>query len=139
MPAGCRRLCSAAPLPTGGVADVVPAAYPGRHAPKLRTAAMGGVAILDEYFDTVRTLDGSSALDGHEVTVWKDHVNDVDVLVRRLVGTEVLVLIRERTTVTADLLERFPDLRLISQGSAFPHIDVEACTRLGILVSSDLY
>jgi D-3-phosphoglycerate dehydrogenase len=97
------------------------------------------VSILDDYFDTVRTLDCFSVLDGHEVTVWNDHVDDVDVLVRRLAGTEVLVLIRERTTITADLLERLPDLRLISQRSVFPHIDVEACTRMGILVSSDLH
>ena len=97
------------------------------------------VSILDDYFDTVRSLDCFSALDGHEVTVWNDHVDDVDVLARRLASTEVLVLIRERTTITADLLERLPDLRLISQRSVFPHIDVEACTRLGIVVSSDLH
>jgi len=97
------------------------------------------VSILDDYFDTVRTLECFSALDGHQVTVWNDHVDDVDVLARRLAGTEVLVLIRERTTITADLLERLPDLRLISQRSVFPHIDVEACTRLGIVVSSDLH
>ena len=97
------------------------------------------VSILDDYFDTVRTLGCFSTLDGHEVTVWNDHVDDVDVLARRLAGTEVLVLIRERTTITAELLERLPDLRLISQRSVFPHIDVEACTRLGVVVSSDLH
>lgn len=63
----------------------------------------------------------------------------MDVLVRRLAGTEVLVLIRERTTIPADLLERLPDLQLISQRSVFPHIDVEACTWLGIEVSSNLH
>jgi len=97
------------------------------------------VSILDDYFDTVRTLGCFSTLDGHEVTVWNDHVDDVDVLARRLAGAEVLVLIRERTTITAELLERLPDLRLISQRSVFPHIDVEACTRLGVVVSSDLH
>jgi D-3-phosphoglycerate dehydrogenase len=97
------------------------------------------VSILDDYFDTVRTLDCFATLDGHEVTVWNDHVDDVDELARRLVATEVLVLIRERTTITAELLERLPALRLISQRSVFPHIDVEACTRLGIVVSSDLH
>lgn len=97
------------------------------------------VSILDDYFDTVRTLDCFSVLDLHEVIVWNDHVEDVDMLARRLAGTEVLVLIRERTAITADLLERLPDLRLISQRSVFPHIDVEACTRLGIVVSSELH
>ena len=97
------------------------------------------VAILDDYFDTLRTLDCFAALDVHEVTVWNDHVQDVDALGHALSGTEALVLIRERTTIGAELLERLPDLRLISQRSVYPHIDVEACTRLGIVVSSDLH
>ena len=97
------------------------------------------VSILDDYFDTVRTLDCFAALDGHDVTVWTDHVDDVDTLAERLADTEVLVLIRERTTITADLLDRLSNLVLISQRSVFPHIDIEACTRLGIVVSSDLH
>jgi len=97
------------------------------------------VSILDDYFDTLRTLECFRILDGHDVTVWNDHVQDVDALSERLADTEALVLIRERTTVDAALLERLPHLRLISQRSVFPHIDVEACTRLGIVVSSDLH
>ncbi len=97
------------------------------------------VSILDDYIDTLRTLDCFAALDGHEVTIWNDHVEDLDVLAERLHDCEALVLIRERTRVRADLLERLPHLRLISQRSAYPHIDVEACTRLGIVVSSDLH
>jgi len=97
------------------------------------------VSILDDYFDTLRTLDCFDRLDGHDVTVWNDHVQDVDALAERLAGTEALVLIRERTTVDAALLERLPELRLISQRSVYPHIDVDACTRLGIVVSSDLH
>jgi D-3-phosphoglycerate dehydrogenase len=97
------------------------------------------VSILDDYFDTLRTLDCFGRLAGHDVTVWNDHVQDVDTLAERLAGTEALVLIRERTTVDAALLERLPELRLISQRSVYPHIDVDACTRLGIVVSSDLH
>ena len=97
------------------------------------------VAILDDYFDTLRTLDCFARLDGHDVTVWTDHVQDVDLLAERLDGTEALVLIRERTVIDAALLDRLPDLRLISQRSVYPHIDVEVCTRLGIVVSSDLH
>ena len=63
----------------------------------------------------------------------------VDVLATRLARTEALVLFRERTRVQAPLLERLPKLRLISQRSVYPHIDVAACTRLGIVVSSDLH
>src|SRR5690348_3512586 len=72
------------------------------------------VAILDDYLDTVRTLPCFEKLDGHDVTVWTDHVQDVDALAERLAGTEALVLIRERTRIGADLLDRLPALRLIS-------------------------
>src|SRR5512141_89310 len=95
------------------------------------------VAILDDYFDTLRTLDCFQKLNGHEVTVWKDHVQDVDTLASRLKDTEVLVLIRERTEIREALLERLDALRLISQRSVYPHIDIDACTRRGVIVSSD--
>ncbi len=58
-------------------------------------------------------------------------------LAERLRDTEALVLIRERTKIQAPLLERLPRLRLISQRSVYPHIDIEACNRLGVIVSSD--
>jgi D-3-phosphoglycerate dehydrogenase len=97
------------------------------------------IAILDDYFDTLRTLRCFRRLDGHDVTIWNDHVDDVDLLADRLREVEALVLIRERTKVSAALLERLPQLRLISQRSVYPHIDIEACTRLGIVVSSELH
>jgi len=95
------------------------------------------IAILDDYFDTVRTLPCFSKLAGHDVTIWNDHVQDTDVLAERLKDAEVLVLIRERTKIQAPLLNCLPRLRLISQRSVYPHIDIAACTRLGIIVSSD--
>src|SRR6266702_5442938 len=94
------------------------------------------ISILDDYHDTVRTLACFKKLDGHDVTVWNNHVQDVDALAERLKDTEVLVLIRERTKIGAPLLERLPQLKLISQRSVYPHIDVDACTALGIIVSS---
>ena len=97
------------------------------------------VAVLDDYFDTVRTLDCFAKLDGHEVTVFTDHVQDTDALAERLVPFEALVLIRERTKIGGELLERLPNLKLISQRSVYPHLDIEACTRLGIVVSSNLH
>jgi D-3-phosphoglycerate dehydrogenase len=97
------------------------------------------VSILDDYFDTLRTLDCFTKLSGHDVTVWNDHTDDLDELAHRLHETEALVLIRERTAIRAPLLERLPRLRLISQRSVYPHIDVDVCTRLGIVVSSDLH
>ena len=94
------------------------------------------VAILDDYFDTLRTLPCFAKLGSHEVTVWNDHEQDVDRLAARLKATEALVLFRERTQIRTPLLERLPNLRLISQRSVYPHIDIETCTRLGIVVSS---
>ena len=94
------------------------------------------ISILDDYFDTLRTLDCFSKLAGHDVTIWNDHVQDVDALAERLRDTETLVLIRERTQIREQLLERLPKLKLISQRSVYPHIDIDACTRFGIIVSS---
>jgi D-3-phosphoglycerate dehydrogenase / 2-oxoglutarate reductase len=94
------------------------------------------ISILDDYFDTLRTLPCFRMLAGHDVTIWNDHVQDDGVLASRLADTDVLVLIRERTRVLAPLLERLPRLKLISQRSVYPHIDIAACTRLGIVVSS---
>jgi D-3-phosphoglycerate dehydrogenase / 2-oxoglutarate reductase len=95
------------------------------------------ITILDDYFDTLRTLPSFRKLDGHTVTIWNDHVQDVDALAERLRDTEVLVLIRERTQIRAPLIARLPRLRLISQRSVYPHIDIDACTAHGVIVSSN--
>src|SRR6186997_1588998 len=95
------------------------------------------ITILDDYFDTLRTLACFRKLDGHAVQIWNDHVQDDDLLAERLEDTEALVLIRERTQIRAPLVERLPKLRLISQRSVYPHIDIDACTRHGIVVSSN--
>jgi len=94
------------------------------------------ITILDDYFDTVRTLDCFKKLDGHEVTIWNDHVQDTGQLAERIGDAEALVLIRERTKIREPLLERLPKLKLISQRSVYPHIDVDACTRLGVMLCS---
>ncbi|MGA9816469.1 MAG: D-2-hydroxyacid dehydrogenase family protein [Pseudolabrys sp.] len=94
------------------------------------------ISILDDYFDTLRTLPCFAKLTGHEIEIWNDHVEDIDVLAARLKDTDCLALIRERTKIQATLLEQLPKLKLISQRSVYPHIDVETCTRLGIVVSS---
>jgi D-3-phosphoglycerate dehydrogenase len=94
------------------------------------------ISILDDYFDTVRTLPCFGKLAPFDVTIWNDHVDDVEVLAQRLRDTDVLVLIRERTQVRAPLLARLPRLKLISQRSVYPHIDIEACSDRGVIVSS---
>jgi D-3-phosphoglycerate dehydrogenase len=95
------------------------------------------ITILDDYFDTLRTLACFGELGGHDVTIWNDHVQDIDRLAQRLADADALVLIRERTQIRAPLVERLPKLRLISQRSVYPHIDIDACTRHGIIVSSN--
>lgn len=97
------------------------------------------VTILDDYQDAVRTLACFRKLSRHDVTVWNDHTKDTGVLAERLGDTEALVLIRERTPIRAPLIERLRKLKLISQRSVYPHIDVDACTRHGIVVCSDMH
>lgn len=93
------------------------------------------IAILDDYQDACRTLDAWSKLAGHEVTVFRDTLKDENALAERLKDFEGLVLIRERTRLTASLLERLPRLRALSQtGKAGPHIDLAACKKLGIAI-----
>lgn len=94
------------------------------------------ISILDDYHDTLRTLPCFKKLNGHEVEIWNDHEQDVDRLAERLKDTEVLVLIRERTKILAPLLGRLNKLKMISQRSVYPHIDIGACTELGVTVSS---
>ncbi len=96
------------------------------------------ITILDDYQDAVRTLRCFDMLAGHRVTIWNDHTKDTEKLAVRLQDTEALVLIRERTPIRAELIERLPGLRLISQRSVYPHIDVDACTRSGVIVSSNM-
>jgi len=97
------------------------------------------ISILDDYQNAARGLKAFSKLAGHDVTVWNDHTKDTDKLAERLKDTEALVLIRERTPIRAPLIERLPKLKLISQSSVYPHIDVDACTKRGILLCSDMH
>ena len=94
------------------------------------------IAILDDWFDTLRHLPCFAKLAAHDVTIFNDHVEDVGTLAERLQDTEALVLIRERTAIRAPLIEKLPHLKLISQRSVYPHIDIAACTKAGIIVSS---
>ena len=97
------------------------------------------VHILDDWFDTLRSLPCFDLLSQHDVTVWTDHEPDTARLAKRLAEAEVVVLFRERTPIKAELVEALPNLRLISQRSVYPHIDVDACTRNGVLVCSNLH
>ncbi|WP_119292195.1 D-2-hydroxyacid dehydrogenase family protein [Azohydromonas sediminis] len=94
------------------------------------------IIILDDYQDAVRKLKCAAKLEPYHAKVYTNTVKGIGQLSVRLRDAEVLVLIRERTHFPRQLLEKLPRLRLISQtGRVGPHIDVEACTRLGIAVA----
>ena len=97
------------------------------------------VHILDDWFDTLRGLPCYEKLNGHDVTVWTDHQPDAALLAERVKDAEALVLFRERTKIGADLLTRLPNLKLISQRSVYPHINVDACTANGVLLCSNMH
>jgi len=94
------------------------------------------VVIPDDYQDAVRGLDCFAKLAAHDVTIYSDTVTSVEELAHRLRDADALVLIRERTAITDELLARLPKLRLISQtGRGTAHIDAEACERRGIAIA----
>jgi D-3-phosphoglycerate dehydrogenase len=94
------------------------------------------IVIPDDYQDAVRHLACFEMLAGHEVIVYHDHTLDLETLVSRFQDADALVLIRERTPVTAQLLARLPALRLIVQtGRQAPHLDLDACSHHGVVVA----
>ncbi|HEX2641780.1 MAG TPA: D-2-hydroxyacid dehydrogenase family protein [Thermoanaerobaculia bacterium] len=95
------------------------------------------IVIPDDYQNAVRGLDCFAKLAGHDVTVFTDTVKNVDALAERFRDADALVLIRERTRITAELLARLPRLKLISQtGKGTSHIDLAACERRGVVVTA---
>jgi len=97
------------------------------------------VHILDDWFDTLKTLGSFDKLNAHDVTVWTDHTKDVDTLAQRLHDAEAVVLFRERTPITAELLQQLPNLKLIAQRSVYPHVDVAGCTANDVLLCSNMH
>lgn len=94
------------------------------------------IAIPDDYQDCVRGLDCYARLADHDVTVFHDNVKEIDALAARFADADAIVLTRERTVITAALLDRLPRLRLISQtGKVAGHVDLRACTERGIAVA----
>ena len=94
------------------------------------------IVILDDYQDAVRKLKCATKLDAYPAKVFTNTVKGIGQLSVRLKDAEVLVLIRERTPITRQLVEKLPKLKLISQtGKAGGHIDVGACTERGIAVA----
>jgi D-3-phosphoglycerate dehydrogenase len=94
------------------------------------------IIILDDYQDAVRKLKCAAKLEHLNAKVFTNTVKGIGQLSVRLRDAEVLVLIRERTAFPKQLLEKLPKLKLIAQtGKVGPHIDIDACTKLGIAVA----
>src|ERR1700735_5774179 len=93
------------------------------------------IAILDDYQDAVRKLECFHLRDAQEVKVFNNTVRGLGQLASRLSEVDALVLIRERTRISSQLLDKLPRLRMISQtGKVSSHIDLAACTERGIAV-----
>ena len=97
------------------------------------------IAVLDDYQDAVRGLQCFRLLDGHEVKVFTHSARGMGQLAVRLAPFDALVLIRERSAFPAALLQRLPNLKLISQtGKVSGHIDVAAATAQGIAIAEGI-
>ncbi|VWD06811.1 3-phosphoglycerate dehydrogenase [Burkholderia aenigmatica] len=129
--AGGRRSIMSAPAGRDGCATcaAAAAAFNARHPLTMK------IAILDDYQDAVRKLNCFEMLADHDVKVFNNTVRGLGQLASRLAEVEALVLIRERTPISSQLLAKLPNLRMISQtGRVSSHIDLEACTDRGIAV-----
>ena len=94
------------------------------------------IVILDDYQDVVRKLSCANKLEAYPAKVYTNTIKGVGQLSVRLKDAEILVLIRERTHITRQLIEKLPKLKMISQtGKIGSHVDVTACTERGIVVA----
>ena len=94
------------------------------------------IIILDDYQDVVRKLNCSNKLEAYPAKVFTNTIKGVGQLSVRLKDAEILVLVRERTHITRQLIEKLPKLKMISQtGKIGSHVDVTACTERGIVVA----
>lgn len=94
------------------------------------------IVILDDYQDAVRKLNCATKLDAYPAKVYTNTVKGIGQLSVRLKDAEVIVLIRERTQLSRQLIEKLPKLKMISQtGKVGAHVDVGACTERGVVVS----
>jgi D-3-phosphoglycerate dehydrogenase / 2-oxoglutarate reductase len=93
------------------------------------------IVISDDHQDCIRHLSCFEKLNGHTVEIFNNSVSGTDALAERYKNAEALVLIRERTVITRELLDRLPKLKVISQtGKMASHVDLQACKEKGIVV-----
>jgi D-3-phosphoglycerate dehydrogenase / 2-oxoglutarate reductase len=95
------------------------------------------IAVIDDYQNAFKTLKCFPRLNGHQVAVYTDTETDVVKLAERLKDADAVVLTQQRSNFLRPLIEKLPKLKLIAQtGRAATHVDLEACTEKGIVVSA---
>jgi D-3-phosphoglycerate dehydrogenase len=93
------------------------------------------IVISDDHQDCIRQLACFEKLKSHTVEIYNNSVSGIDALAERYKNAEAIVLIRERTVITKELLDRLPKLKVISQtGKMASHVDLQACKERGIVV-----
>src|ERR1700690_4480608 len=94
------------------------------------------IAVLDDYQNAaLESADWSVLRDRADVTVFRDHLADPDALIERLLPFDVVCVMRERTPLPRNVIERLPNLKLIaSTGSGNASIDAAAPGDHGIAV-----
>ena len=95
------------------------------------------IAVIDDYQNAFKTLKCYPKLSDHEVVIYTDPETKLDKLAERLKDADAVVLTQQRTAFPRALVEKLPKLKLIGQtGRAASHVDLEACTERGIVVSA---
>ena len=94
------------------------------------------IAIVDDWSKSSRTLPCFAKLENLDVKIFSDHISTINDRIKQLNQFDAVVLIRERTQITRTLLQGLPKLKFISLFGSCPHIDIQACSDHGVLVSA---
>src|SRR6202051_502826 len=94
------------------------------------------IAVLDDYQNAaLKSADWSVLRDRADITVFQDHLADPDAVIERLLPFDIVCVMRERTALPRNIIERLPNLKLIaSTGPVNASIDVAAAGEHGIAV-----
>ena len=99
------------------------------------------IAVLDDYQNAALESADWSVLSGRaDITVFQDHLDDTDAVIERLLPFDIVCVMRERTPLPRNVVERLPNLKFIaSTGPVNASIDVVAAADRGIVVSHTGY
>jgi phosphoglycerate dehydrogenase-like enzyme len=84
------------------------------------------IAVLDDFQNVaLESADWSVLRDRADIAVFQDHLADPDAVIERLLPFDVICVMRERSPVPRNVIERLPNLKLIaSTGPGNASIDV---------------